>query len=322
MTFNRRFFWIAASACFTALVPTGHALAAATTYPSQPLEFFVHSRPGSGVDILARQIARVLAEEKIVTQPITVLNKSGAGGANAIAYINRKKGDPYVLWMPSSNFATPDVRGLPEPKYTPVALLESESPVLVVKVDSPYKTVKDLIAAAKAKPGQIALGVGTLANPDHQAAIQLAKAGGVEFNYVLLQGGAQAITALLAGDVQFNFGDYVEAEGHIKARTLRLLGVGATKRREFLPDVPTLTELGYPVVQETLRGVVMPADVPAEAVAFWENALEKMSKTKAWQAYLKEGRKTDAFAKGPGFAKAFQQLAERERPIIKSIRAK
>lgn len=320
MTSNSRLFWLI-TICLSAMIPTGHGIAA-STYPDKPLEFFVHSRPGSGVDILARMVARVLIEEKIVTQPITIQNRAGAGGANAINYINRKKGDSYVLWMPSSNFATTDVRGLPDAYFTPVALLESENPVLVVKADSSFKTVKDLIAAAKAKPGHITLGIGTYANPDHQAAIQLAKAGGVEFNYVLLQGGAQAVTTLLAGDTQFNFGDYIEVEGHVKAKTLRLLGVGAPKRLKFAPDLPTLTEQGYPVIQETLRGVVMPADIPAEVVAYWENALERMSKAKSWQAYLKEGRKTDAFAKGAGLAKAFQQLAARERPIIKELRSK
>lgn len=319
MMIRRNLFRHVSSVSLIGLMLIGNALAQ-VTYPSKPIEIFVHSRPGSGVDILARTIAKILAEEKIVTQPITVVNKTGGGGANAIAYANRKKGDPYTLWVPSSNFATTEARGLPDVKFTPVALLEAEYPVLAVRTNSPYKTVQDLIRIAKAKPGQITLGIGTLANPDHQAATQLAKAGGVEFNYVLLQGGAQVVISLLAGDIDFNFGDYVEIEGHVKTGTLRLLGVGAPKRLTHLPDLPTMTELGYPVIQETLRGVVMPADIPAETLTYWQNALEKMVKTQTWRNYLTQGRKSDVFATGENFKRAFEKLAEREAPIIRAIR--
>jgi putative tricarboxylic transport membrane protein len=294
--------------------------ALADDYPSRPIEIFVHSGPGSGVDVLARTMAHVLDSEGLVKQPITVQNKTGGGGANAIIYATHQEGNPYSLWIMANNFVTTKERGLPPAKFLPVALLETEYQVLAVRADSAFHSVQDLVDAAKKAPGEIALGIGAFANPDHQATYQLAQQAGVNFNYVLLQSGSQSVTALLAGDVDFTFGDYVELEGHLKAGTVRALGVSAPERLSFMPDVPTLKEQGFDVEQKTVRGVALPAGVSPDVVAFWEDRLERMTKTEAWAKYIENGRKVASFEKSAGFTATLKAVAETEGPMITALR--
>lgn len=292
----------------------------ADEYPDKPIEIFVHSGPGSGVDVLARTVANLLVEDKLIEQPITVQNKTGGGGANAIIYATRQAGNPYSLWIISNNFVTTEERGLPPVDFTPVALLESEYQILAVRSDSPFKSAQDLVDAAKKAPGELALGVGAYANPDHQATYQLAEQTGAEFNYVLLQSGSQSVTALLAGDVDFTFGDFVEIEGHLKAGTVRALGIAAPERIVYLPEVPTLKEQGFDLEQRTVRGVVLPADVSSEVVAYWEDRLERLSKGKAWSEYINSGRKINSFQKSTEFSATLKNVAEAEGPVIKTLR--
>lgn len=308
------------TATAAALVLSFGAVALADDYPSQPIEIFVHSGPGSGVDVLARTVANLLASDGLIEQPITVQNKTGGGGANAIVYATRQAGNPYSLWVMANNFVTTKERGLPPADFTPVALLESEYQVLAVRSDTAFNSVRDLVDAAKKAPGEVALGMGAYANPDHQATYQLAQHAGVEFNYVLLQSGSQSVTALLAGDIDFTFGDYVELEGHLKAGTVRVLGVAAPERLSFMPDVPTLKEQGFDVEQKTVRGIALPTGVSADVVAFWEDRLERMTKTEAWRKYIDNGRKVASFQKSIEFAATLKEVAELEGPAITALR--
>jgi len=136
-------------------------LPASSWKPDKPVEFVVQSAAGGGSDIFARTIAKVLAEEKIVTVPINVVNKPGGSGAVAYSYLNQKKGDPYLIATATGSYITTPVLGHSPVSYknfTNLAVLCVEDYVAVVRADSPYKSLKDLIAAAKQKPNSIRVG--------------------------------------------------------------------------------------------------------------------------------------------------------------------
>lgn len=310
---------IAASAVLWISAQPAAAQEVPANYPDKPMEIFLHAGPGSSMDLMVRTAVSILEKNKIVPATFIVQNKTGANGGNAIAYGNRKAGDPYSLWVISSTFVTTKERGLPEANFTPVALLETEYQQLTVRAESPYKTLEEFIEAAKKEPGVLSVGIGRNANPDHQAAYQLEQAAGVTFNTVTLGGGAQTVTSLLAGDTDFSLGDYNESEGHLKAGTLRVLAVASPVRNPLLPDVPTFTEKGYDVVQSTPRGIGLPGKASPETVRFWEDKFEAMSNTQEWGDYLAKSGKVQTFARSAGFAEVLDKLAKREGPIITTL---
>lgn len=273
-----------------AVVTTASALGAEWR-PAQPVKFVVHTGPGSGADLFARQIAEIIKQEALLPVAVEVLNKGGGGGAVAINFLAERKGDPTYLMSITNVFLTTPLRqkGLPTYReFRPVAVMAHDTNAIQVLAASPYKTINDLLDAARARPKKITHAFGAFGGTDHIIGYQLGKASGAQFNYVAFKGGGEATTALLGGHVDFVTGNPGETRAHVAAGRLRVLAVVGDKRLPVFPEVPTLKELGIDLggTFAVFRGFVAPADVPREAVEAYAAVLRKVMEAPAWKGYV------------------------------------
>ncbi len=273
------------------------ALAAAPAWaqfkPTKPVEFIVHTGPGGGADVLARFIAQVVEKENLAPVRFQVNNKSGGGGLTAMAYVAEKKGDTHAIAVFTGNWLTnPLTRA--EAKYTvkdmtPVARLVLEPALVAVKGDAPYKTLKDFIEAAKKAPGTMKQSGGSITSRDNVVRQLLMKDSGSSWAYISFPGGGERIAALLGGHVNMMVVEPQEAGEHIKAGNMRVIAQVSDKRLAGFPNVPTIKEAGYDIPNvPQVRGIVMPAGVAPDVLAYYEDLFLRITKTATWRKYLEE----------------------------------
>lgn len=259
--------------------------------PERPIEFVVQAAAGGGSDIFARNIAKVLAAEKIVTVPINVVNKPGGSGAVAYSYVNTKKGDPHVIATATGGYLTTPIQGhspVSFRNFSNTAVLCVEDYVAVVRSESPYKSLKEVIAAAKQKPNGIRIGGSSVGSSDNIIEHRLEKATGVQLNYIVFQSGGEVNAALLGGNVDVASPNPSEAAQLIQAGRLRPLAMFSPQRLEKWKDVPTAREQGIDVTLEQFRGVIAPAGLSKDQTLFWENAMVKLFKSAGFKKYMEE----------------------------------
>ncbi|MBU3578341.1 tripartite tricarboxylate transporter substrate binding protein [Polynucleobacter sp. UK-Kesae-W10] len=240
---------------------------AQANYPSKPINFIVPYGAGGGADSRSRQIAQKMSV--ILKQPIIVDNKPGAGGNIGTEFISRAAPDGYTIGM--GNFAPMAVnktlfgnlRYDPETDITPIVLIEKGPLVLVVNPNSPYKTVADIVTAAKAKPGVLTFSSGGIGG-SHQLSAELFKqSAGIDMIHVPYKSGSAGLTDLMAGNVTMMFDQMYSAMPSIKADKLRPIAITSKKRSPLLPNIPTFAEAGYPKVEVlNWQGLIAPKGTP------------------------------------------------------------
>ncbi|MPZ45464.1 MAG: tripartite tricarboxylate transporter substrate binding protein [Betaproteobacteria bacterium] len=266
-------------------------LPASSWKPQEPVEFLVQSAAGGGSDIFARSLAKVLTDEKIVTVPINVVNKPGGSGAVAYSHLNQKKGDPHIIATATGSYITTPIQGHSPVSYknfTNLAVLCVEDYVGVVRADSPYKSLKDLIAAAKKKPNSIRVGGSGPSGSDAIIRHRLEKVTGAKLNYIVFQSGGEVNAALLGGTVDFASPNPSEATELIKAKRLRALAMFSPERLDKWKDVPTAKEQGIDVTLDQFRGVVAAGGLTKDQALFWQNAMVKLFQSPGFKKYLDE----------------------------------
>ena len=239
----------------------------ADSYPSKPINYIVPYGAGGGADARSRQIAQKMSV--ILKQPIIVDNKPGAGGNIGTEYIARATPDGYTIGM--GNFAPlavnktlfGNLRYDPETDLTPIVLIEKGPLVLVVNPNSPYKTVQDIVAAAKAKPGSLTFSSGGIGGSHQLSAELFQQNAGIEMIHVPYKSGSAGLTDLMAGNVTMMFDQMYSAMPSIKADKLRPIAITSKKRSPLLPDVPSFSEVGYPkVIVLNWQGLIAPKGTP------------------------------------------------------------
>ena len=264
----------------------------AQAYPSKPVELVVHVAPGGGTDMVARIVADIMTKEKLIAQPITVVNKPGGGGAIAYNYIKSKRGEPHtVMSVATMAMLTQTVR--PELKlglenYTPLAFVAQDPQAIMVNADSPYKTLKDLIEASKKTPGGLAASITSPGGTGRMTLWMLEREAGARFKPVSFKSGSDAIMQVMGGHTQLSTENISEGYSAVESKKLRVLAVTAKTRMSIVPDAPTLLELGYDIHIGTGRGFAMPADVPKDAAARMESMLERLYKSAAWRQFAEK----------------------------------
>ena len=298
--------------------------------PTKPLELVVHTGPGGGSDVLARTIAVMLEKEKLLPVRVQVANKTGGNAAVAAAYVSEKKGDAHTLALITSVWiATPLTSS--EAKIalrdlTPIARLVLEPAVFAVRADSPYKTMRDFIEAAKANPGKLKQSGGSLTSRDSIMRQALQQHTGTKWAFVSFQGGGERIAALLGGHVDMMIIEPQEAGEQIRAGKMRVLAQIAEKPLPGYPGVPTLKEAGYDVtVPPQIRAVMAPPGMPKEAIAYWEDLFDKLHKTASWQKYVADNQLEEGFLTGPELPKSIDQIenelrAQFQQAGVKTVR--
>jgi len=240
---------------------------AQSNYPNKPINFIVPYGAGGGADSRSRQIAQKMSV--ILSQPIIVDNKPGAGGNIGTEFISRAAPDGYTIGM--GNFAPMAVnktlfgnlRYDPESDLTPIVLVEKGPLVLVVNPASPYKTVKEIVDAAKAKPGELTFSSGGIGG-SHQLSAELFKqSAGIDMIHVPYKSGSAGLTDLMAGNVTMMFDQMYSAMPSIKADKLRAIAITSKKRSPLLPNIPSFSEAGYPKVEVlNWQGLIAPKGTP------------------------------------------------------------
>ena len=271
-------------------IALGAGLANAQSYPSHPVTLIVPPGAGGGTDVLFRALAK--ATEPFLGQPVLVVNRPGAGGAIGTAEIARAKPDGYTIGAVLQQIYLPMMR--PELTYrvkdfTYIMMVNIDPLVFTVKGDSKWKTMPDLIAAAKEAPGKITIGNCGSGCNSHIAAALMAKNAGITLTYVPFDGHAPGRTALLGGHLDVMMLTPGEAIDYVKSGQLRGLAVTSDKRFEGL-EVPTLKEAaGFDVVGVSWRSIGGPAGMPAEVVAKLADAFRKGMETAEFQEFAKKG---------------------------------
>jgi len=271
-------------------------------YPSRPIEFVVPFGAGGGSDILARTIAKFLAEERIITVPIVISNKPGGSGAVGWTYVLNKRGDPYVLTTISGSFWTTPLVGQAPFKvgdFTPVAGLALDTFLFVVRAESTYRTIGDIVKVSKQTPEAISVGGSAIASDDRVVTAMLEKGAGIKMTYVPFGGSGPALTAMLGGHVSAVWLNPAEGLEQLKANKIRALAVSSTRRLSILPNVPTFRELGLDIVWDQYRGVAMPPGVPADAVQTMWNAFQRLCRSQKWQKDYIEANVLVPMCQGP-----------------------
>jgi putative tricarboxylic transport membrane protein len=319
--------WLAPAIAFVLVTASAVPLAAQSFKPTKPIEAVVHTGPGGGSDIFARAIADMMEKEKLLPQRLQVVNKSGGGSAVAMSYLAEKKGDTHTIgfftgvWV-TNPLTTAEAKVMIN-ELTPIVRLVLEPAVVAVKADSPYKSMRDFIDAAKKNPDQLKQSGGSITGRDNLVRLVIQKATGAKWVFVSFPSGGERIANLLGGHVQMMVIEPQEAGEHIKAGNLRVIGALTEKRLPSFPEVPTIKEQGIdvPIIPQA-RGVVAPPAVSRDVVQYWEGVFERLTKTASWKKYLEQNQFEDGYLKGTELNKFFDELTVQMRDVLKEAGAK
>jgi tripartite-type tricarboxylate transporter receptor subunit TctC len=256
--------------------------AAAQSFPSRPVRFIVGFTPGGGVDINARLLAAKLSE--LLGQQIVVENKPGAGTNIANEYVAKSAPDGYTLLFNSAAFAI-NLALYRNPPYAlkdfaPVSVFSESVNLLVVSSSLPARSLQDLVALAREKPGGLNYSSAGAGTTQHLTGELFKLKTGTSIVHVPYKGSAPALTALIAGDVQLSFSNTVAINQHVRSGRLRALAVAGAKRTELMPEVPTIREAGVEGVEVPLWfGLLAPAGTPREAVQVLASGVAKAARS-------------------------------------------
>jgi len=286
--------------------------------PTKTVDVIVHTGPGAGSDLLARAVATMMDKEKLVPVRMNVINKPGGNGAVAAAALAEKKDDPHTIgfitsaWIAGALTTTEATVTVHDLK--PIALLMLEPAVFAVRADSPFKTLKEFIDAAKAKPGTLKQSGGSVTSRDNIVRLQLQHATGAKWAFVSFPGGGERLAALLGGHVDIMVIEPQEAGEQVRAGKLRVLAQLTQSRLPGYPDVPTLKEAGFDVTPTAqIRAVVAPPQQSAEASAYWEGRFAELRKTASWKKYIHDNQLEENFQPGAGLKKTMVEIEKQLR---------
>jgi tripartite-type tricarboxylate transporter receptor subunit TctC len=264
------------------------------TYPTRSIRLVAPFAPGGPVDLVGRAYAEAL--KPLLPQPVEVVNKPGGGGVTGTVETITSKADGYTLVLNTSMTVAgtpqlqPDMPLKGPQDVTPIITGFIVSNVLCVGADQPWKTMKDLLAYAKANPGKVRIAHAGIGSPTHTPLAHLEMVAGVDFTDVPQGGAAPAVTAVLGNQIEGLVLNATAVDAHVKAGKMRVLATFTQKRLADLdPNAPTFKELGYNVMTEGSTFLVMgPRDLPREVNNVLYNAFKKAQQTPAFQNFIKK----------------------------------
>ena len=301
------------------------ALSAQDAYPTKPVTMIVPFPPGGVADIVGRPLAAAM--EKTLKQPVVVVNRTGAGGAVGMAAVAKSAPDGYTILMALSSisiFPVSDRINGKAPAYemsdfAPIALITADPTVLVVRTDSPWRTLKEFVATAKAYPGTVNYSSSGVYGTLHVAMEIFANSAGIKLFHVPYQGGGPAVTALLGGQVHALASGPAAAVGQIKGGKMRALASWSTKRLDLLPEIPTFKELGYEAEFYIWSGVLAPASTPVPVINRLREAVREAANSAEFRGVMDKVSTPVSYLDAPEFKKYWDADAARLKVALEKI---
>jgi tripartite-type tricarboxylate transporter receptor subunit TctC len=300
-------------------------LTAQETFPNRPITIVAPFPPGGVADLTARPVAAVM--EKLLKNPVIVVNKTGAAGAVGMSFVANSKPDGYTLLMALSSISIiPEADKLfdRQPAYTidqlvPLALISADPTILVVGADHPWKSVKDFVADAKKRPDAISYSSSGIYGTLHMAMEMLSHAAGIKLKHVPYGGAGPALTAVLGGHQDALASGPAVVIPHIKGGKLRPLAGWGAKRVASLPDVPTFKELGYDIEFYIWAGVFAPKGTPESVLKKLRDVIKQTVQEADFKDAMTKMETPIAYMDAPEFQKFWDKdakmLAEATRRI-------
>ena len=303
--FSHRLVRMAVLALFAVLFLAVH-VQAAEFMPSKPITMVAPAAQGGGSDVLARTIAQIVGNEKLSPQPMIVQNIPGGGQVIGLTQVAQAKGNTNMLAVanPASvagllvaGKGAPSIRDL-----TMIAQLALDEQLIVVKSDSRFRSIQDIVAESKKKENSLSIAGSDQA--DRVCSRMFEKAAGIKMRYATFNSGGENMTALLGGHVDMIWANPPEFIAKYDAKLVRPIVLAQEHRIGQFKDVPTFRENGMDIIFKFFRGVVAPPGIPPEVVAYYESMLKKMSDTKAWKEnYLAKNMLSPAWQTSKEFTK-------------------
>jgi tripartite-type tricarboxylate transporter receptor subunit TctC len=261
--------WSAIAAIIVATLTTFGPASAQANFPTKPVHVYVPYAAGGAVDILARTLGEVVSRKW--GESVVVENRPGAGGVVASQALIKLPPDGYTLIVVASGHAAncflyPKIRYDTFGDFTPISLLASSPNILWVRADSPFKSLSDVVAEAKAKPGSLSFAHAGSGTSTHLAGELLKRLASIDIEAIPYKGGAPAINDLIGGQIPLSFNNAPESVGQIEAGTVRALAVTTAARAPLLPDVPSIGETVPGYDTEVWWGLPGPAFMPRDLV--------------------------------------------------------
>ena len=311
----------------SALVIATPLAALAQAFPNSPVKVIVPYPPGGSLDVVIRPMAEPF--QQITGQPLVVENVAGGGGLIAASKVVQSKNDGYTLFLASNGQVSlapllyPSMNYDPDKDLVPIILLVDQVAVLYAHSKSPFKTVADVIAAAKATPGGLAMASTGSGGISHLAIELLGQSAGVKFNHIPYKGAAPAIQDVASGQVPLMFTFVGSAKALTASGHVRPIAVASDKRMPALPDVPTFAEAGLTnVIVSSWIGLMGPRDMPAAAVQRVADAAATIMKQPDFQQRMAANSMEIKGGTPANFRTAIQQDAAKWTSLAKTVNLK
>lgn len=293
--------------------------------PQRTVEMIVNLPPGGGTDRVARVVQSVMERHNMVSQPVTIVNRGGAGGGLGIVAVGQSAPDGHTVGFSTSALvSTPMIQeGVPSyAELTPLAMLSQNYVGFAVRASSPLQTPQDIIDRLSADPTSLSFAIGNaVGNPNHIAVARVAMELGIEpaaLRAIVLEGGGETVTSVLGGHIDVGLTSVQNFLPHVGPDGLRIIAVSAPERMDGI-DAPTWREFDIDSVAGPWYAVFGPANMGADQIAYWENTLEAMTRTEEWQAYLNDNSVADIFMRADETRAFLSSEAENMRQILTSI---
>jgi len=314
--------WIAVVLSAAAVAPA----MAQEAFPSRPISMIVAFPPGGVADITARPTAAAM--ERVLKQPVTVTNRPGAAGAVGNSVVANAKPDGYTVLMALSSISVipaADELFNRKPAYSldqfaPIALISADPTILVSHPSLPVKNVKELVALARARPGELSFSSSGVYGALHMPMEIFMHAAKLRMRHVPTTGGGPAITAILGGHVELTAGGPAAISGHIKAGKLRPLANWGAKRHPSLPEVPTFMELGYKDVEYYIwAGMFAPKATPEPVMKVLRDTARRVVEDPAFKKAMANVDSLVQYMDAPDFQKYWEADAKRLAALVRMV---
>ncbi|MEM8753967.1 MAG: tripartite tricarboxylate transporter substrate binding protein [Pseudomonadota bacterium] len=290
--------------------------------PQKPVEMVIMAGQGGGADRLARLFQSIIQKENLSSMPVLPVNKGGGSGAEALRYLKDKTGDDHTIMATLNSYYTTPLRtdiGVDIEEFTPIARMALDTFVLWVNADSEIETLDDYVAAVKAAGGSWKMGGTGTGQEDSLVTAMLENEFGLDITYVPFKGGGDVAKNLVGGHIDSSVNNPSEALGFWNADKVRPIAAFTPERLAALPDTPTMTELGHPLVYWMQRSFVAPKDMDPAAVAYYKAMFEKLNATDEWRTYTEEKALLSEFLTGDDLQTYFLEERAKHADLLNAI---